>query len=730
MKVLEDAEIPYGVLAGNHDVGHQDNDYTKFQQYFGEDRFKNNSTFAGSYDNNRGHYDLVSSNGNDFIIVYMGWGLGDTEIDWMNEVVAKYPERKAILALHEYMLVSNNRAPIADKIFEKVVKPNKNVIAALSGHYHDAQLKVDELDDNGDGAPDRKVFQMLADYQGAPEGGLGYIRLMQFDMKNNKIHMKTYSPYLDDYNFYDPQAQPGKDEFTLDLDLAPKTKQVATDYIGVNVYTDQLIGSNTKVQSGTQTTVNWTNLIPNTYQQWYTKAEDQNSGSTKSDIWGFYTGATGDGGHPEVPGGGGNTGGGSGNGGGSGSGGSTNSGNQGTGTTTSSVKPVPPATTAPVQGEIILTPSADGRYQADLAALDQAITETTNGKIIIRLDYKNTSGTASVIQLPAASIQKAKNNNVSIIIVAPDVTLTLSAASLPDQLQDSDYIVLRMDTTMNASMQNAINQTIANHREYTLSGLVYTLSMVKVKGKTETEIHDFKGPITVERSLPTVMKNSKNIDYAGVYSLNGSKPEYMGGTFIGDTVTFTTNHFSSFAVLEYHKQFADVTGSWAEEYISKLTAKHIIQGMDDNHFGPKLNVTRADFVTLAVRALEPDQQAMGDSFSDVPANAYYADAIAKASKLGWIQGNGGEFRPKDTISREEASVILIKMADDLRKSSGATSSQAVFKDMNQVSIWAKEAVSKANTLGLIHGKGNNVFDPKGSVTREEVAKMMYVLLHK
>lgn len=43
----------------------------------------------------------------------------------MNEIVARYPERKAILCLHEYLLVSNNRAPIADKIFEMVVKPNK-----------------------------------------------------------------------------------------------------------------------------------------------------------------------------------------------------------------------------------------------------------------------------------------------------------------------------------------------------------------------------------------------------------------------------------------------------------------------------------------------------------------------------------------------------------------------------------------------------------------------------
>ena len=82
--------------------------------------------------------------------------------------------------------------------------PNKNVIAVLSGHYHEAQTLVDSIDDNGDGKPDRKVYQMLADYQAGPEGGQGYMRLLHFDQDQNRIIVNTYSPYLNDYNYYDP----------------------------------------------------------------------------------------------------------------------------------------------------------------------------------------------------------------------------------------------------------------------------------------------------------------------------------------------------------------------------------------------------------------------------------------------------------------------------------------------------------------------------------------------
>ena len=49
MKTLEDAAIPYGVLAGNHDVNHTANDYTKYYEYFGADRFEDETYYGESY---------------------------------------------------------------------------------------------------------------------------------------------------------------------------------------------------------------------------------------------------------------------------------------------------------------------------------------------------------------------------------------------------------------------------------------------------------------------------------------------------------------------------------------------------------------------------------------------------------------------------------------------------------------------------------------------------------
>ncbi|ANS74712.1 hypothetical protein AWM70_09015 [Paenibacillus yonginensis] len=217
MQGLEQAQIPYGVLAGNHDVSDSGKNDVHYRKWFGASRFKKSPVYGRSYENNHGHYDLITEGNTPFIVVYMGWGIGARELDWMNKVLAKYKDRKAILAFHEYLLADGERSPIAEQIYKRVVIPNRNVFAVLCGHYHSARLKVDELDDNRDGHKDRKVYQILADYQDASKGGEGFMRLLQFDLKHQKLFVRTYSPYLDRFNYFSPGQYPGKDEFVVDL---------------------------------------------------------------------------------------------------------------------------------------------------------------------------------------------------------------------------------------------------------------------------------------------------------------------------------------------------------------------------------------------------------------------------------------------------------------------------------------------------------------------------------
>lgn len=291
-KLLDNASFPYGVLAGNHDVGHLSGDYTNYCKYFGENRYNQNPWYGGSYKNNRAHYDLITVDGIDFIMMYVGWGIGDEEIQWMNDVLAQYPERKAILNFHEYLLASGGLGEEPQRVHDEVVAKNPNVCMVLSGHYHNAQTKIESFDDNHDGVNDRTVYQMLFNYQGLNEGGMGYMRLMHFDVDNGQIIIRTYSPSLDDYNAKDEKdignvdGINGEEEFVIpfaDLGIEPKQKSLSTSSLQVNLYTDQVIQTFEDVKSGDVVSYLWQNIDNDKYG-WYAEIKDENNAITRTPV--------------------------------------------------------------------------------------------------------------------------------------------------------------------------------------------------------------------------------------------------------------------------------------------------------------------------------------------------------------------------------------------------------------------------------------------------------------
>ena len=149
--------------------------YGNYWKYFGEDRYSGNPWYGGSYKNNLGHYDLLSENGQDFLVLYMSWDIYTDEINWMNEVLAQYPDRRAIICLHRYSNVKATDAGLLDYtgklLQEEVVAKNSNVFAVLNGHYHGSSIETSAFDDNGDGVNERTVYQICTDYQSDPEGG-------------------------------------------------------------------------------------------------------------------------------------------------------------------------------------------------------------------------------------------------------------------------------------------------------------------------------------------------------------------------------------------------------------------------------------------------------------------------------------------------------------------------------------------------------------------------------
>ena len=287
MGILDENHIPYGVVSGNHDVGNLVHDYRNYARYFGKRRFHDSPIYKGTKQN-RNHYDLMSFGGHDFLFLYLGWG-HETEretLKWIDQVLRHYSERNVVLAVHNYLDHEGERTYNGKQIFNKIVKRHENIKLVLAGHIPGASRHTAEIPVKGKKGKVRKVYEMLADYQSGPEGGQGYMRMLQFDPAQARLNVKTYSPYLDDHNFFEP----AKDEFTIeDFELNPIHKQVATDYIGVNVYTNKALGRDYAGVKKRKVKAKLHDLEKNTEYYWYVEISDRYGGWVRSPLWDFKT---------------------------------------------------------------------------------------------------------------------------------------------------------------------------------------------------------------------------------------------------------------------------------------------------------------------------------------------------------------------------------------------------------------------------------------------------------
>lgn len=224
----DEAKIPYGILPGNHDI--DGTDHSMFSSYFGRSRYDQNPWYGGDYQDNKGHYDLMTLGGVDFLFLYMGYGTPtDEDIAWLNGILKQYSDRIAFLMFHEFLNAEGNRTAVGNTYFEQVVLPNANVRMVLCGHNYNSARRSDSIDDDGDGAPDRTVHQIIGNYQDTPKGGNGYMRFMEVDPAKGTISCRTYSPYLQDFNYFENSTKNMdsygyQDEFVLEVDFSTPGK--------------------------------------------------------------------------------------------------------------------------------------------------------------------------------------------------------------------------------------------------------------------------------------------------------------------------------------------------------------------------------------------------------------------------------------------------------------------------------------------------------------------------
>ena len=150
--------------------------------------------------------------------------------------------------------------------------------------------------------------------------------------------------------------------------------------------------------------------------------------------------------------------------------------------------------------------------------------------------------------------------------------------------------------------------------------------------------------------------------------------------------------------------------------------KGITGGMSDTLFAPNAACTRAQIVTFLWRAAgSPEPKALS-SFADVPADAYYAKAVAWAVENGITEGTSDTtFAPGTICTRAQGAALLYRAAG-----SPAVSGSAAFTDVPADAYYA-DAAAWAEQKGITDGIGNGLFGPHNNCTRAQIVTFLYRL---
>ena len=215
----------------------------------------------------------------------------------------------------------------------------------------------------------------------------------------------------------------------------------------------------------------------------------------------------------------------------------------------------------------------------------------------------------------------------------------------------------------------------------------------------------------VLETLTVLDKNDKEIK---ITEKNGKYTFTMPASKVTVKATFMDDN----TMLNY---FVDVkAGDYFYDAVLWAVQEGITSGTDATHFSPNASCTRAQIVTFLWRAAGSPEPKNMSSFTDVPADSYYAKAVAWAVENGITGGTGdGKFSPDATCTRAQAMTFLYRASG-----SPAVSGGSAFSDVAANAYYA-DAVKWAEKNGITGGIGGGLFGSGNDCTRAQIVTFIW-----
>ncbi len=172
--------------------------------------------------------------------------------------------------------------------------------------------------------------------------------------------------------------------------------------------------------------------------------------------------------------------------------------------------------------------------------------------------------------------------------------------------------------------------------------------------------------------------------------------------------------------------FTDVPAeAWYSEAVDYATENGIMNGVGGNRFEPETELKREMLAVILWNMTDNPEPNGIAPFLDVTSDKYYAKAIAWANENGVMYGYGEEFGVGEAVTREDFAAILYRYAA-FKGYDTTQGGMAIreFIDFDQIADYAVEALGWAVNSGIISGMGDGTISPKATANRGQAAVML------
>ena len=173
-----------------------------------------------------------------------------------------------------------------------------------------------------------------------------------------------------------------------------------------------------------------------------------------------------------------------------------------------------------------------------------------------------------------------------------------------------------------------------------------------------------------------------------------------------DGIQLTVNGGATVKIVDNSKDFIDTRNHWAKDAIDFVSARGLVNGMNDSIYAPNNSTTRAQLWTILVRQNDADLNG---------GNTWYEKAQLWSKNKGISDGT----EPNAAINRAQMVTMLWRTMG--QPTAGGT---ANFTDVPADSYYA-QAVAWAIENGITAGVGGGRFDPNSTCTRGQIATFLY-----